>query len=139
MSDGRGAFLTCPACKGPMSPVKLGEAGTLVDVCGVCRGVWFDWFDGETSSLARHLDTLSVRKPLRAAGGLCPRDGGRLEQHPYLDLGPAVDRCPTCLGLFAARDVIAALQRFHERMPPRSPEPIERSSFLSRLWHAFAG
>jgi hypothetical protein len=50
-----------------------------------------------------------------------------------------VQRCPTCLGLFAPRSQIEPLQHFHERMPEKDREPIERSSLLSRLWHAFAG
>jgi len=69
----------------------------------------------------------------------CPRDGTPLEPHAYLDVGPTVQRCPTCLGLFAPRAQIEPLQRFHERMPSMPHEPIERSSLLSRLWHAFVG
>jgi Zn-finger nucleic acid-binding protein len=120
-----------------MDEVKL-EVDIAVDVCVACRGVWFDWFDGETSALATRLDTDASTAPSSVAGP-CPRDGTPLEPHPYLDVGPLVQRCPTCLGLFAPRSQIGALQRFHERMPSISHEPIERSSFLSRLWHAFAG
>lgn len=120
-----------------MSEVRL-ESDITVDVCVACRGVWFDWFDGETSALATQLDTDAIHAPSSVAGP-CPRDGTALETHPYLDAGPIVQRCPTCLGLFAPRSQIGALQRFHERMPDKAQEPIERSSLLSRLWHAFAG
>lgn len=135
---GRGGFVTCPACRGPMSEVRLPATEVAVDVCEVCRGVWFDWFDGETSALATELDTHAVAAPSSTIGP-CPRDGGGLEAHPYLDQGPLVFRCPTCLGLFAPRAQIAALQAFHRRMPPSTHEPIERTSLLARLWHAFAG
>jgi len=138
MSDGRGAFLTCPGCRGPMAELIVGDTDVTVDVCSACRGVWFDWFDGETSSLARHLDTLSIRAAVGARGGGCPRDGAPLVEVPYLDVGPKVERCPTCFGVFAERPRIAALQAFHERMP-QGPEPIERTSLLSRIWHAFVG
>ena len=120
-------------------PAEARQPEVTVDVCGGCRGVWFDWFDGETSAIARRLDTGGLPASPSGADGRCPRDGTRLEGHPYLDHGPLVDRCPTCLGLFAGRDVISALQRFHERMDVQSPEPIERASLLSRLWHAFVG
>jgi Zn-finger nucleic acid-binding protein len=119
-----------------MSEMRLADVNVAVDVCGVCRGVWFDWFDGETSALARHLDTEAVTAPPSVPGG-CPRDGSVLETRPYLDTGPPVHRCPTCLGLFAPRAQIAALQAFHEGMPQTKHEPIERTSLLQRLWHAF--
>lgn len=120
-----------------MDTVSL-DAEVTVDRCESCHGVWFDWFDGETSGLAQKLVTIAVAAPSGHRGGACPRDGAALEAHPYLDAGPPVERCPTCLGLFAGRPQIAALQKFHERMPENSPEPIERTSLLSRLWHAFA-
>jgi Zn-finger nucleic acid-binding protein len=134
---GRGAFITCPACRGPMNELRL-EPDISVDVCVACRGVWFDWFDGETSALAHKLDTDPAQAPGSVVGN-CPRDGTPLEPHAYLDVGPTVQRCPTCLGLFAPRSQIEPLQRFHERMPEKAHEPIERSSLLSRLWHAFVG
>jgi Transcription factor zinc-finger len=119
-----------------MSELRLAEIDVTVDVCEVCRGVWFDWFDGETSALAEHLDTETVDAPPSVVGH-CPRDGSALESRAYLDAGPPVHRCPTCLGLFAARAQIAALQAFHQRMPLTTHEPIERTSLLQRLWHAF--
>lgn len=122
-----------------MADFALAPAEITVDVCQVCRGVWFDWFDGETSALAKYLDTMTVRAPTGGPIGRCPRDGGALSEHAYLDAGPKVQRCETCLGLFAPRAQIAALQGFHRTMPERSPEPIERTSLLARLWHAFAG
>jgi hypothetical protein len=105
--------------------------------CQDCRGVWFDWFDGETSRLAHGMELLEGQASQMREGGACPRDAAPLEIHPYLDAGPPVARCPDCLGLFAGRSQLAALASFHVQMPEASPEPIERASLLARLWHAF--
>ncbi len=140
MPDGRGAFLVCPACAGPMLEVRVGEEQAAVDVCETCRGVWFDWFDGETSDLARSIPTVDGSAPVGKKNGACPRDGAPLETHAYLDSGPEVERCPTCLGLFAPRARIPQLRAFHQRMPEtKAPDPVRRESLLARLWHAFAG
>ena len=58
-------------------------------------------------------------------------------ERPYLDAGPVVARCPTCLGLFARRALVAELAAFHERIPVDPPEPIVWVSWLERFWHAF--
>jgi Zn-finger nucleic acid-binding protein len=128
----REGYLVCPGCGGLM--LSLDSAGAR---CQSCFGVWFDWFDGETSGLAQKVPRLDAAETRARSGGSCPRDGARLEPHEYLDGGPLVDRCPECLGLFAARAQLLALAEFHERMPADSPEPIERASLLARLWHAF--
>jgi Zn-finger nucleic acid-binding protein len=120
-----------------MLPYDLsGDEPAVVVRCQDCQGVWFDWFDGETSRLARGVVLLDGRiTPARV--GACPRDRVALEMFPYLDAGPAVARCPFCLGLWAGRTQLQALADFHERMPEGSPEPIERASLLERLWYAF--
>jgi hypothetical protein len=128
----------CPACRGRLLEITLAKVDATINVCDGCRAVWFDWFDGESSALATHLDAESHRAPsLRDPA--CPRDGAPLTEQPYLDSGPRVWRCHTCLGLFAPRDRIAALQAFHARMPEGAHEPIVHSSWLARLWNAFAG
>jgi Zn-finger nucleic acid-binding protein len=134
----RGGYLVCPGCGGAMQPYDLGgDDGVVVSRCQECQGVWFDWFDGETSRLAHGMEQLAGQHiPEMRPGGSCPRDGVVLEGHPYLDAGPKVARCPQCLGLFAGRSQLAALADFHERIPA-SPEPIERTSLLARLWYAF--
>jgi hypothetical protein len=58
-------------------------------------------------------------------------------ERAYLDSGPVVERCPTCLGLFARREQVAELAAFHERIPVDAPEPIVWVSWLDRFWHAF--
>jgi ferredoxin len=130
--------LACPACQGGLHELELGESRAFA--CDACRGVWFDWFDGETSALSQKLDTHVVRAapPVRAGESRCPRDAGVLVEQPYLDTGPRVFRCGVCLGLFAPRDRIAALQSFHERLP-EGGSPIVTSSLLARIWNAFGG
>jgi hypothetical protein len=136
----RGEYLLCPACRGRLLAVTLDQVDATVHVCDGCRAVWFDWFDGESSALAQHLDTHAPTAPaVRAGEGACPRDGATLVEQPYLDAGPRVWRCQTCLGLFAPRERIAALQAFHARMPDGAHEPIVHRSLLARLWNAFAG
>jgi Zn-finger nucleic acid-binding protein len=135
MSDARGSYLVCPGCGGPMSALDV--SATTVQRCESCHGAWFDWFDGETSGLARRMPVLDGDAPRSRSGGACPRDGEKLEPLEYLDGGPSVDRCPHCLGLFAGRAQLQALAEFHEHMPEDSPEPILRASLLARLWHAF--
>jgi hypothetical protein len=139
VSDFRGAVLACPACDGQLVETQLDEAGVHVDVCRACLGVWFDWFDGEVASLSRHLGAAVTRTEGLRPDAACPRDGAHLISQPYLETGPRVARCPSCLGLFALRSQIADLQRFHDRLPEAPPEPIERTSLLARIWHAFAG
>ena len=120
-----------------MQPYDLaGDEPVVVSRCQDCQGVWFDWFDGETSRLAHRMELLGGPTPLMRKSGNCPRDNALLEMHAYLDAGPPVARCPQCLGLFAGSSQLAALAEFHERIPA-SPEPIERTSLLARLWYAF--
>src|SRR5262245_17417627 len=122
-----------------MREMRVGKDEVDVDVCEVCRGVWFDWFDGEAGALASKMPLVAGAAPHGRAGGACPRDGEQLVTQPYLDSGPNVERCPTCLGLFARREVIPMLAVFHRTMPEKPPEPLHRESLLARLWHAFAG
>jgi Zn-finger nucleic acid-binding protein len=140
MSDARGAFLTCPACQGPMREreIEVDEERVAIDACESCSGVWFDWWDGESSALALALPPAEPRGPRGRSGGRCPRDGATLFEHPYLDHGPIVERCPSCFGLFAPRAQIEPLKAFHARMP-EAGEERHPTTLLSRLWHAFGG
>ena len=122
-----------------MVETPLDQAGARVDVCRACLAVWFDWFDGEVASLSKHLGAATTGPTGLRPDAACPRDGAGLISQPYLGSGPRVARCPSCLGLFAHRSQIADLQKFHEHLPAEAPEPIERTSLLARIWHAFAG
>lgn len=113
------------------------EGDGAVDECTSCHGVWLVWWGGEASGVAQTVPARPGSSPTGARGGQCPYDGTTLIDRAYLDSGPVVERCPTCLGLFARREQIAELAAFHERIPVDAPEPIVWVSFLSRFWHAF--
>lgn len=117
-----------------------GDGDGEFEECTSCHAIWLDWWRGEASGLARNVPPLGVGSPGAPAGrrgGACPRDGTALVERPYLDSGPVVERCPTCLGLFARRELVAPLAAFHERIPVDAPEPILWVSWLERFWHAF--
>jgi hypothetical protein len=120
-------------------PTEVGSAGSddWYCECGSCHGIWVDWWRGEASGIARRVPPRPGQAPVGQRGGACPRDGTTLVERPYLDSGPVVERCPTCLGLFARRAQVAPLAAFHERIPVEAPEPIVWMSWLSRFWHAF--
>ena len=105
--------------------------------CGACHGVWVDWWHGEASGIARTVPPRPPHAPAGQRGGACPRDGTALIEREYLDTGPLVERCPTCLGLFARRELVVPLAKFHEQIPVEAPEPIVWVSWLHRFWHAF--
>ncbi len=105
--------------------------------CEACFGIWLAWWSGEASGVARLVPLHGEAAPVGQRGGACPRDGTPLTARAYLDTGPEVERCPTCLGLFAPRAKVRALAAFHERMPPDPPELIHFPSLLTRFWHAF--
>jgi hypothetical protein len=105
--------------------------------CTGCFGIWLDWWSGEPSGLARLVPPHDAGGPVGKRGGACPRDGDSLVPRAYLDAGPVVERCPTCLGLFAPRAKVPLLAAFHERMPADAPELIQFPSLLTRFWHAF--
>ena len=105
--------------------------------CGACAAIWVAWWGGEPSGIAR---TVLPRPPQASwvqRGARCPIDDAELVDRPYLDSGPVVARCPTCLGLFARREQVSELAAFHERIPLEAPEPILWVSWLDRFWHAF--
>ena len=137
MTDPRGAYLGCPACGGAMDERRRADEDDFYYECGACRGIWVDWWDGEASGIARTVPAHPGTTPGGQKGGACPRDGTPLIDRPYLDAGPVVERCPTCLGLFARRDQVRALAEFHERIPCDAPEPIVWVGWLERFWHAF--
>jgi hypothetical protein len=105
--------------------------------CESCHGIWVDWYREEPSMIARRVPSRPSHASRGQRGGACPRDGTALTERPYLDAGPVVERCPTCLGLFARPAQVRALASFHERLAFEPHEPIMWVSWLSRFWHAF--
>ena len=100
--------LACPKDQGIMRRVDAG--GVNVEQCQCCGGLWLDC--GELERLAKEkpvADKVDTGRPLTpkayALGApgtrVCPRDGAILAtmKHPQ-QTHVAIDRCPTCLGIF---------------------------------------
>ena len=138
VSDSRDAHLTCPACGDAMAWSRPpGEGDDSFWQCTTCAAIWVDWWGGEPSGIARNVVPRPPQSTSGQRGKRCPVDDSQMVDRPYLDAGPVVARCPTCLGLFARREQVAELAAFHERIPVDAPEPIVWVSVLDRFWHAF--
>jgi Zn-finger nucleic acid-binding protein len=132
---------TCPVCTVPMEMRPAGDA--IVDVCPTCRGLWLDWFDGDTLAVTELALPLS-RRPTPAAAGdpKCPRCTQPLAQREHDAGGPAVWRCGECAGTFLPRDTVDALLIWaaSHAYPPlpadAPPESVRQASLIQRLRHA---
>jgi Zn-finger nucleic acid-binding protein len=115
----------CPGCGGFLEPQALDDVE--IDVCTDCRGIWFDWFDGELTSLARRLEasTAPARATVitRAREHPCPRCFEELGAD--LVHGTEVLRCASCAGAFVDRAGAEALGR----VSPSSESPSEVKGF----------
>ncbi len=136
----RGVAVRCPGCAETMSIETVGESD--VDVCGVCGGVWIDWFDGEIRAVASEMiaqgivgrpsspDTL--RNEARAIGA-CPRCTRQLaperytiEKKPGITMGTGAEllRCEECAGVFVSRTAAETLATLpSDEAPPPSEQP----------------
>lgn len=129
---------TCPLCDLPMEQVAVplaAEETAEVDLCAVCGGVFLEFFDGEPGDLARgvlrHL-AAAHRQPREAAGPLtCPDCGTHMAPRPYLDLGPDVGRCDSCLAVFATPPQLRQLAKMVLSDASAAP------SFFNRLANLF--
>ena len=98
--------MICPRCKESLQEIKLDEI--LLDKCGLCGGVWFDFAEMERlvakdrRTLTRILGDAAPRAhelPDEDARLVCPRCSDALltvrsTEHPDLQ----VDACLTCYG-----------------------------------------
>ncbi len=119
MTDYRGTPAKCPACGTVME--ERGAADVMVDVCPTCRGLWIDWFDGDTVDVAMKAAPLSVRAPVAIdpSKTFCPRDqqplmfsNHAIHEHavgPITEHGPLLLRCGECGGSFVPRTVFDEL------------------------------
>jgi|GEM_PF-927672 len=129
----RDAPLSCPSCPEQLRPVQVQES--TVDLCDHCGGVWFDWYDGDTPSLAREVDALERLPEGRPAGGqlACPRCSVDLVDESFQGKGPPVLRCASCQGVFVPRSAIALVAALAD-----VPDEGERdASFWGRLMAFF--
>jgi Zn-finger nucleic acid-binding protein len=130
------ATASCPACAATMELRPAGDA--TIDVCPKCRGLWLDWFDGDTLAVAEMAMPLSRRASAPVPPRLsCPRCSQALEQQVHDSNGPIVWRCPECAGSFLPRSTVEALLIWaaaHVSHPPgAAPAPSPEASVLSKL------
>ncbi|CAN5536622.1 hypothetical protein BH09MYX1_BH09MYX1_47340 [soil metagenome] len=114
----------CPACREMMAQRVL--EGCTIDVCGRCRGLWIDWFDGELLDVTRQTGPLSHREPVAIPSDAgCPRCQRALEWgNPHTLL-----RCGECGGTFVPRAAFDEVLVFAlEDTPADEPETA---------WHRF--
>jgi hypothetical protein len=82
-----------------------------IDLCERCGSVFVEFFDGEPVEISRvlsgHLAAAAAIE--RPAVLLCPDCQKEMVLRPYLDTGPEVARCESCLALFATPDDLRAL------------------------------
>lgn len=120
-----------------MDEVRLPRGGgeqAEVDICGFCGGVYLEFFDGEPGGLARSIlrRLPGVEQPAqpRPAQPSCPDCGTTMESRHYLDNGPRVARCDSCLAVFADAEGLRALATYSDQSPaPRTLMQWLRSFF----------
>ncbi len=134
MSDAyRETTLLCPACATALDPRLLQDAE--VDVCGRCKGVWIDWFDGELQDVAIQAAPLSmpgsvIPVPTSAS---CPHCRRPMALQPYGVGGPALWRCGECAGAFVPRASFEALTLLLEDPQKPASESAEEGSVFARM------
>ena len=136
----RDAVAVCPACAAPMELRSAGEAA--IDVCPTCRGLWLDWFDGDTLTLVELAMPLSLRPgaPIPSTPS-CPRCSRALEAAQHETSEAAVWRCGECAGTFLPRATVDVLLVWAAANPPElppdaPPTSLREASVLDRLRRA---
>jgi Zn-finger nucleic acid-binding protein len=132
------AVASCPACAARMELRAAGDA--TIDVCPTCRGLWLDWFDGDTLALAEMAMPLSRRASAPVpAKVLCPRCTHPLEERAHDSSGPIVWRCLECAGSFLPRATVEALLIWAASSAPEPlagdapPASLRDATVLARL------
>ncbi len=108
-------------------------AVAAIDRCGSCRGLFLEFFDGEPSAISRGLvDRGDVphagEAPLPAEQLTCPDCATAMVRRIYLERGPSLARCESCMAVFLTPSEVDALSRL-----VLSPEEREDPSWLERL------
>jgi hypothetical protein len=122
-----------------MDVVPLDGAGSsaeaAIDVCGSCRGAFFEFFDGEPSAISR---AISRRPPGRVpartpnVGVMCPDCAAPMVRKPYLGRGPEIARCEQCMAAFVTADEMQALAQLSLEADPKDAAPAP--SWTARVW-----
>jgi uncharacterized protein len=92
--------MNCPKCNDELKRVDL--AGTQVDQCGQCSGIWFDLGELEqaiSSDKIDHLRDAVNRDPARdEQRGPCPSCGKQGKMVQIRMAGIRIDSCSRCYG-----------------------------------------
>ena len=111
--------LTCPQCQTAMTEENFG--GALVNVCGECRGIWFDDSElerldherkgaGPALAAALRHELESPRGPAHGPLG-CPHCAVAMDVRPHeLESEVDIDECPECGGIFLEGGELARLR-----------------------------
>jgi Zn-finger nucleic acid-binding protein len=138
MSVYRQQLRACPACATPMDAVPVSgdpsdpQARAEADVCAKCGGMFLEFFDGEPAAISRDILRNTDVKPtvsLNVGTLRCPDCAEEMVRKAYLDQGPELARCETCMAVFLAPDEVETLARMELKEEPAPKEP----SWLSRL------
>lgn len=111
--------LRCPRCQENHSLRKTsGPQGTVVDICTVCLGVWFDQGEILNYSKAPHRLAEELKKPLlqeQTKQGLnCPRCEIKMSQGGLIDPTLLVDRCSQCEGMWFDKGEVQKMQKLEQ-------------------------
>ncbi|MCP4133567.1 MAG: zf-TFIIB domain-containing protein [bacterium] len=105
--------MECPYCGASLVEKKY--HGVVVDVCAMCKGIWFDY--GELKQVVDGV--VATKKDLPNSGGMlkekvinvdtlseaskqCPRCNEKMEKFNYsYDSNVILDRCSNCEGIWA--------------------------------------
>ena len=112
------------------------QPGTEIDRCDRCGGTFLDFFDGEPIGLAGSaLESAPQRRPqLPERPVTCPDCERPMVDRPYLDEGPLLARCDTCMAVFVSAERLEALAS-------TTMEPLEEAAapgWLERLRALFS-
>lgn len=118
-----------------MREVALSGVEADVDVCDTCHGAFLEFFDGEPVALAgAMLSVVRLDGPVLFHDELvCPDCVAPMERRAYLEQGPQVPRCETCLALFLDPALLEELAR------TRFTEEEEEKTWFGRLLSAVFG
>lgn len=116
----RASTRRCAACGEPMDEVTVTLADgdeAAVDLCSRCGCVFVEFFDGEPVAVARRLSAHLSRQQWATdlpEGVLeCPDCHRELVPRRYLEDGPLLLRCESCLAAFATPAQLARLAGHH--------------------------
>jgi Zn-finger nucleic acid-binding protein len=91
--------LRCPCCDRGLVERRPREGAVRVDVCPICRGIWFD--GGELEEVLRAADEeLSVPEDAEESQRHCPRCRCAMYEFRYPDTAIEIDMCDRCLGVW---------------------------------------